>query len=139
MELALPSLVFFDPQSETVREKQAAERAAEEPRKEKRLFCAVCRHPITHQDERIQMNGGHEHTCTNPYGFTYTIGCFREAAGCIAVGEATAAHTWFRGFTWRLALCARCNVHLGWRFQAPAEHFYGLIVGRLTSAAGGAE
>lgn len=136
MELVLPGLLCFDPQGNFKRERSAASGIAEEPKKEKRLFCAVCKHPITHQDERIDVHGGHEHTCTNPYGFTYTIGCFREAAGCVAFGAATSAHSWFRGYAWQVALCASCRHHLGWRFTSPGDSFYGLIVGRLTSAAG---
>ena len=108
-----------------------------EARKEKLLFWALCRHPVTHQDERIPVHGTNEHTCTNPGGYTFRILCFREAAGCLAVGTATTAHTWFPGYAWRVALCASCEQHLGWRFQAPADHFHGLIGNRLTSVAGG--
>jgi hypothetical protein len=137
MELALPGLVFFDPRGSAALEEGASARAKEAVRREKRLFCARCRHPITHQDERIRVNGGHEHTCVNPAGYTYTIGCFREAGGCSAVGEPTHAHTWFPGYAWRIALCARCEQHLGWRFQSDRDRFHGLILDRLTSNAGG--
>ncbi len=139
MELVLPGLLRFDPQSEPERERQAAAQPAEKLKRKKRLFCALCKHPITHQDERIEVNGDHEHTCTNPYGFTYTIGCFREAAGCVLHGAATDAHSWFRGYAWQLALCASCHHHLGWRFTSPGDSFYGLIVSRLSAAAGTGE
>lgn len=136
MELALPGLVFFDPRGATAGQKQAGARVEGEAKKEKRLFCALCRHPITHQDERIPVNGRHEHTCTNPGGYTFRISCFREAGGCIATGEATTAYTWFKGYAWQVAICASCERHLGWRFQAPADYFHGLIPDRLTSVAG---
>ncbi len=136
MELALSSLVFFDPRGATAGQRQVAARAEDEAKKEKRLFCALCRHPITHQDERIQVNGRHEHRCTNPGGYTFRIGCFREAGGCIAIGEATEAYTWFKGYAWRVATCASCERHLGWRFQGPADYFHGLILDRLTSVGG---
>lgn len=136
MDLALPGLLFFDPRTATKGEKKPAIGARSEARKEKRLFCAMCWHPITHQEERIPVGGSHEHTCTNPAGCTYRIGCFHDAGGCVAFGEATTEHTWFRGYSWQIALCARCERHIGWRFQASADYFHGLIVERLSSAGG---
>ena len=136
MESALSALHFFDRHAALLPEKGGATRVEEKPKQERRLFCALCRHPVTHQDERIRVNGGHEHRCTNPGGHTFGIGCFREAAGCNAVGAATEAYTWFKGYAWRVALCASCERHLGWRFDAPADSFHGLILDRLTSVAG---
>ena len=129
-----PSLLFFDPAAESEKKPALDKQANNHPKKEKRLFCAACRHPVTHQDERIPVQGGHEHRFTNPHGITYHIGCFREAAGCSVVGESTAEFTWFPGYAWRIALCANCQTHLGWRFQSGGEYFHGLIVNRLISA-----
>ncbi len=28
--------------------------------------------------------------------------------------QAVSAHTWFPGFSWRISVCPRCGVHLGW-------------------------
>ena len=135
MAIALvPALLFFDPVTDANGKEKAKAMPDARPKKEKRLFCAACRHPITHQDERIMVQGGHEHTFTNPQGMTYHIGCFREAAGCAPSGEATVEFTWFRGYAWRIAYCAHCHVHLGWRFQSDADYFHGLIVNRLISA-----
>ena len=135
MDLARPGLLFFVRRGATASQKQVGARVEGEAKKEKRLFCALCRHPITHQDERIPVNGRDEHTCTNPGGYTFRIGCFHEARGCSAIGEATTAHTWFKGYAWQVALCASCERHLGWRFQAPRDYFHGLILDRLTSVA----
>ena len=136
MELVYAGLWLFDRNGGLAREKKLGVCADDEAKKEKRLFCAACRHPITHQDERIEVNGAHQHRCTNPGGYTFEIGCFHEAGGCISAGAATEAHTWFKGYGWRIALCASCGQHLGWRFQAPADHFHGLILGRLTAIGG---
>jgi hypothetical protein len=133
MEMTLPGLAFFVRRRTAARAQQAGARASEKTRQERRLFCALCRHPITHQDERVEVNGAHQHRCTNPGGYTFAIGCFHEAGGCIAVGDATDAHTWFKSYAWKIALCAGCERHLGWRFQAPADYFHGLILDRLTS------
>lgn len=130
----VPTLFFFDPQAEENNKQGLKTRADGKPKKERRLFCAACRHPVTHQDQRIEVAGGYEHAFTNPHGVTYYIGCYREAPGCAAVGEATTEYTWFAGYTWRIALCANCRAHLGWRFQSQEDYFHGLIVARLTSA-----
>jgi hypothetical protein len=134
MTIALvPALLYFDPVTEENSKEKAKAKSDVRPKKEQRLFCAACRHPVTHQDERIIVHGGHKHRFTNPHGVAYHIGCFREAAGCAVAGEATLEYTWFRGYAWRIAYCAHCHVHLGWRFQSGAEYFHGLIVDRLTS------
>ena len=130
----VPNLLFFDPQTEEEKKQTASKRRDIKSEEEKRLFCAACRHLITHQDERIPVQGGHEHRFTNPHGIAYHIGCYREAAGCAVVGESTTEFTWFPGYAWRIALCANCHTHLGWRFQSTSEYFHGLIVNRLTSA-----
>ncbi len=134
MELAVADWLLFDPLVEKKRREDTDNRLAEKTKKEKRLFCAACRRPVTHQDERIHVQGGHEHRFTNPHGISYHIGCFREADGCTAIGEATLEYTWFRGYAWRIALCRHCRVHLGWRFENAGEYFHGLISDRLTSA-----
>ena len=134
MALALiPTLLFFDPHSEDKRKQRSKTLPDTKPKKEQRLCCSTCRHPVTHQDERIAVQGGHEHTFTNPHEITYHIGCFREAAGCAGFGEVTTEYTWFKGYAWRIALCAQCRAHLGWRFQSDDDYFHGLIVNRLIS------
>ena len=133
MEMTIAGWLFFDPHSEKKRRESVDTRLAEKTKKEKRLFCSTCRHPVTHQDDRVAVQGGHEHTFTNPHGVTYHIGCFREAAGCAGVGEATTEYTWFKGYAWRIDLCAQCQAHLGWRFQSGTDYFHGLIVNRLIS------
>lgn len=129
----VPALLFFDPSTEKEKKQSVKIKASSKPKKEKRLFCAVCRHPVTHQNERIPVQGTHEHRCANPLGVTYHFGCFREAAGCATTGDATTEYTWFPGYAWRIVLCANCHVHLGWRFQTEEDYFYGLIINRLTS------
>jgi len=136
MDFVLPGFRFVRSDAKPRREKRIGKQAADLPKKEKRLFCAQCRHPVTREEERIRVNGAHQHTCTNPHGLTFHIGCFREAGGCAGVGEAILEHTWFAGYAWRVALCASCGAQLGWRYQAPADRFHGLILDRLTTAPG---
>ena len=103
----------------------------ETPPKEGFLFCRACSHVIGHVQDRIEVQGSFMHTCTNPYGFVHEFGCHREAHGCAVQGEPHAADSWFRGFQWRLASCGACNTHMGWMFEKPGTHFFGLILHRI--------
>jgi hypothetical protein len=98
------------------------------------ILCAACRHPVTAESERIEVQGAHEHTCRNPYGFVYRFGCFRRAEGCTAVGAATGEWSWFAGHAWRIALCGGCRKHLGWVFRsAEGDGFHALVLDRLVA------
>lgn len=95
------------------------------------LFCAACSHVIGHVADRIEVQGSFQHTCTNPYGYVHQFGCHREALGCAISGKPHAADSWFEGFSWRLAVCGNCNIHLGWLFEKASERFFGLILDRI--------
>ena len=76
---------------------------------------------------RREVDGAHEHTFLNPAGVVYTIRCFHGAPGAAFVGEPTSAFSWFVGWTWRIALCAACGAHVGWRWDRDDAAFVGLI------------
>ena len=96
------------------------------------VFCAMCSAVLARRTDRTEINGSHEHTCTNPHGYTFHLGCYAEAPGCSISGQPMAADSWFAGFRWRLATCSNCDNHLGWYFQSQAEqYFYGLILNRI--------
>jgi hypothetical protein len=94
------------------------------------LRCPRCRHAVTSRDAAIEVDGAHEHVRSNPAGFEFEIGCFRDAPGCAADGPASEEWSWFPGYAWRVGLCVGCRVHLGWVFVL-ASAVYGLIVERL--------
>jgi hypothetical protein len=96
------------------------------------VYCGLCSHVVSHIEQRIEVNGSHDHNFVNPYGVEFHVGCFDEALGCAISGQPTAADTWFPGFRWRLASCEECTTHLGWLFaNADAYTFYGLILDRI--------
>ena len=97
----------------------------------RRLVCRLCGRTITGERARAEIGGAHEHVKENPAGLVFRIGCFRAAPGCASHGVAVTEHTWFAGYTWQIALCGGCQTHLGWRFRAPEDGFYGLILDRL--------
>jgi hypothetical protein len=98
------------------------------------LLCANCLNLVTLHQAAITVNNAHQHTFANPHGLVFTIGCFKQAPGCGAAGEATAEFSWFSGYRWRVAVCAACLSLLGWRFSSGETSFYGLILDRLVEA-----
>ena len=132
----IPCVIFFDALTAEQRERRIQSRLGEALKEDERLFCAACRALITHRSEAMNMQGAHAHRVTNPLGLTFRIACFRAAPGCGHAGRETESHTWFPGFAWRVALCAGCGNHLGWRFRGARGRFYGLILDRLTSQSG---
>jgi hypothetical protein len=105
-------------------------------RVERQLVCAACGQAVTHPRLRIEVNGAHEHTFINPEGVIYRIGAFSAASGAVDVGPPSTYFSWFAGHAWRVAICKRCTVHLGWSFRAEGSRFVGLILERLREADG---
>jgi len=98
------------------------------------VVCRQCLYEITSAAEVREIHGSHTHTFANPEGIVFEIGCYQEAWGCGYVGGASTEFTWFSGYVWRIAVCVNCHAHLGWRFSAPAGHFFhGLITSRIRS------
>jgi hypothetical protein len=108
--------------------------AFDKPGRESYLLCHQCLQFITSISEMSEVAGAHQHTFVNPEGILFEIGCFRKAAGCLDVGQATHEFTWFKGFSWKIAVCRCCLTHLGWMYVSEREHFYGLILDRLKRA-----
>lgn len=100
------------------------------------LCCANCRHPVTHPEAAIEINGQHFHVFTNPEGYSFEIRLF-DTATCVRRGIATSDYTWFAGYAWQLALCSNCMLQLGWAYSRDSvPGFYGLIADRLTHSHG---
>jgi len=98
------------------------------------IICRQCRQGITTQADRITVQGSHQHTVANPHGIIFQIGCFQSAQGCGYTGPLTAEWSWFKGFSWKIAVCGFCLIQLGWLFvSSGGESFSGLILNRLAS------
>jgi hypothetical protein len=103
-----------------------------EPDIDEYILCLQCLQVITSPAERIIMQGTHQHTFANPHGTVYQIGCFRSASGCRYAGQSSDEFSWFKGYSWRVAVCGSCLFHLGWLFISPgSESFNGLILDHL--------
>ena len=95
--------------------------------------CRVCRHAITRPADQRRIQGRQVHIFANPSGIVYEFCCFVNAAGCALAGSESYEFTWFTGHRWRIAVCAACRNHLGWKFTADLNQgFFGLICDRLT-------
>ncbi len=129
----------YEPGGVALREGSGQALVEEEPRagdsplvdEDDSLHCRLCGYHITSDAERISVHGSHDHAFLNPLGLLFHIGCFSGAPGCLDVGESTDEYTWFPGYSWCFALCARCRAHLGWRYRSGAHAFWGLILDRL--------
>jgi hypothetical protein len=105
------------------------------PPQESPLCCVQCLAPVAREGDRCQVAGAHRHVFANPHGFVFEIGCFSRAPGCTIRGPDTPDFSWFPGTRWQLALCARCGLHLGWRYTGHLDGpFYGLILSRLVAS-----
>jgi len=112
-------------------EEEPEEKTSDE---EEYILCRQCRHVITSSAERIAVQGSHQHTFANPHGIVFEIGCFRSVPGCGYAGPASDEFAWFKGFSWRVAVCIRCLTHLGWLFTSRGcDSFHGLILDRLVT------
>jgi hypothetical protein len=110
-------------------EEQAPEPSTEE---EKYILCRQCRQAITRSEERISVQGSHQHTFANPHGIVFEIGCFKTAQGCGYAGPPSTEFTWFSGYAWKVSFCTLCMTHLGWLFVADSgDSFHGFILDRL--------
>lgn len=120
----------------TVPDAETVTVTTEAPPGEGPLCCGQCLLPVALVRDRIRVNGSHRHVFANPHGLLFEIGCFARAPGCVPIGPATPDFSWFPGTTWRVAVCARCGLHLGWLYadQAGSAGFFGLILPRLRQA-----
>jgi hypothetical protein len=100
------------------------------------LLCSICGHRITDGAYRIEHAGAHEHTFVNPAGFVHVLGCFALAPGVVHIGDPDPTFSWFPGWTWQLAACAACRVHIGWIYRCAGEQLHGLVLDRLVDGRG---
>jgi len=133
VELILESWLFYDPLGGDDVAKITARKEKPKTAPERRLVCGSCGYPIARESDRTTIDGDHAHTCTNPHGVAFHIGCFSEAGGCKAVGPSTGEFSWFAGYVWTVAVCRHCDAHLGWLFRSASNRFFGLILDRLAA------
>lgn len=113
---------------------ETATRASPAPTPGEGLLCRRCGKLVTTEAARIARRDAHRHTRINPHGFVFELGCFSDAPGARESSEPTLEFTWFEGLAWRMADCRGCGAHLGWSFEGQGDHFWGLVLDRLSRA-----
>jgi cereblon len=83
----------------------------------------------------LVVGGTSTHQRVNPAGLVCQFVTLRRCASARIVGGPETDFTWFDGYAREIVACARCTIHLGWRYRAtgggePAE-FYGILLDRL--------
>ncbi len=106
------------------------------PKDAEEICCRSCGASITTDAHLFSPDpSGPEYVFENPAGVICEITCFGACWGLRFLGGAEQAHTWFLGFSWRIASCEACSIHLGWRFEADGAQdppwFFGLLTGKL--------
>lgn len=107
----------------------------------RRFFrCRRCERVISSTDQVFSVPGSPAvGAYANPFGQLREVVALRSADGLELDGASSTELTWFAGYAWRIATCAGCTTHLGWRYEAveperdPAQ-FYGLLTAALVEA-----
>ena len=101
------------------------------------IICKQCSTEVSARRFVFTMRSGSAaQVFPNPYGQMKEIITVRSAWSVQLEGWATEEFTWFHGYAWRVAYCAECRAHLGWRFEAedspdgPAR-FFGLLAAAI--------
>lgn len=106
----------------------------------KSYHCLYCGMAVSTSDRILEVDGRIRHLFVNPAGMRCELLTFIACPGASVLGDPTLAHTWFRGYSWRLALCSRCGAHLGWHYRAHSDlrplEFWGLLVAHLAARHG---
>ena len=105
--------------------------ATEQHARDPWVRCAACGNGLTACSSALRILDAHRHRFTNPGGYIFDIRCFREAEGCVAVGEPSSFWSWFPGYSWQIAHCRACAEHLGWQFLREDSGFIGLIIEKI--------
>jgi hypothetical protein len=114
-------------------ERTPAQSPEERPAEDAVILCRRCGNELTASRHALAVEGKTRHQLVNPAGVAFLVRTFGEAPGCAPYGDASSFFSWFSGHTWRIAVCASCGVHVGWRFEG-ASVFHGLIEDRIAES-----
>lgn len=98
----------------------------------KMLSCVHCSETIANTADIFSMSvEGPQGTFVNPGGFVHEMLTLTKSNNISYYGRPSTDHSWFPGYAWTVASCARCHSHMGWKFTATKrklkpQKFYGL-------------
>lgn len=101
-------------------------------KKSSHFACATCNAVICDKSLVFSMShSGPQSSFVNPGGFIHDTITVRKAEGLMQAYNWSDQFTWFPGYLWRMAHCARCYHHIGWcyksmRAETKPRRFFGL-------------
>lgn len=99
------------------------------------IMCRNCYNIIAKSSDRIPIHGADKHIFANPHGHVFEIVCVKNVTGCGHTGMTTDEFSWFKGYSWKIAVCRSCLVHLGWAFMGiDGDLFHGLILNQIVES-----
>jgi hypothetical protein len=114
-------------------------KSADDDRKHRKDYhCASCGVFITQSGTLFSINGSWEHSYTNPAGVRCNFMTFLSSENVLVSADLYEEHSWFPGYGWRFLLCAACQRHLGWQYDALGTDtspniFFGILTDSVTS------
>lgn len=103
------------------------------------LYCNRCATPLAARSDMIQMTSeGWRSAFVNPHGVVHEALTLRSMRGLRLIGRPSTESSWFPGYAWTIAECARCHSHIGWKFTActtdlSPSTFYGVSMASVRS------
>ena len=82
------------------------------------LCCAQCGLRVVPSSAIFRPGAETPLVFANPEGMVFELVTASRAEGLTFVGPSVSEFSWFAGYAWRVALCAGCMSHLGWRYEA---------------------
>ncbi|GBG76201.1 hypothetical protein CBR_g21950 [Chara braunii] len=107
------------------------------------MKCRQCRAVIARKNDVFVMSTeGPISTFVNAHGCVHETMTLQRATGLELEGEPETENSWFPGYAWTIAHCARCRTHMGWRFTAVQQgllpkFFWGIRRSQLENATRG--
>ena len=80
--------------------------------------CAACAARLAREDWVLESSSAAPLVFANPHGRFFELLLVSHVIGGVFDRQATTEFTWFTGYAWRVAGCARCRAHIGWHFEA---------------------
>uniref|UniRef100_A0A8D8RHC5 Protein cereblon n=1 Tax=Cacopsylla melanoneura TaxID=428564 RepID=A0A8D8RHC5_9HEMI len=111
---------------------------------EQSIRCIGCFQQIGNMKNVFFMSAsGPQGTYVNPSGYIHETITLYTADQIRVDPELSTEYSWFPGYAWSVATCARCHCHVGWRFTAVQKSlvpklFYGITKRAITLPGGAA-
>ncbi|CAH9106261.1 unnamed protein product [Cuscuta epithymum] len=84
-----------------------------------RIRCKTCKTLIARRSNMLVMSReGPLGAYANPHGHVHEIMTLLKAHELAVIGNPVREYSWFPGYGWSIAECARCGCQMGWLFTA---------------------